>query len=96
MPPSRSLQASHEQEPGKNSNRSNETAHPVTRELVTRQHLRAVMRIMMSVSVWALELVMPDKRIWIVVEVLIVFELLLCQRALTSYMMFCFVLSTKK
>ena len=95
MPSSRSLQASHEQEPGKNSNRSNETTHPVTRELVTRQHLRAVIRIMMSVSVWALELVMPDKRIWIVVEVLIVFELF-CKRALTSYMMLCFVLSTKK
>ena len=63
MPSSRSLQPSHEKESNKNSNRTNETAHPVTRELVTRQHLRAVVKIMMSVSVWALELVMPDNRI---------------------------------
>merc|ERR1712223_44657 len=39
MSSSRRFQASHEKEPGKNSNRSNETAHPVTRELVTRKHL---------------------------------------------------------
>merc|ERR1712038_557624 len=39
VPSSRSLQASHEKEPGKNSNRSNKTTHPVTGELVTRQHL---------------------------------------------------------